>query len=234
MTVPLRDDEGSIITDDSITAEVLNDYFASVFTKESLTDMPEPVQEFKGEVEHKLFTMGFTPDEVSKKIFTMKPNKAPGPDGIGSHILKETADCLAKPLARIFQCSLKENYIPPDCKSANVTPIFKKAPKSVPANYHPVSLTSQLCKLMESMIRDHLRHHNLLRQSQHGFLRRRSCLTNMLVFLEKVTNYIEQGLPVDIIFLDFQKAFDKVPHARLMDKVKAHGIDGHIWKWIDN
>ncbi len=125
-----------------------------------------------------------------------------------------------------------------ESSSPYVTPIYKKGPKTVPANYHPDSLTSQICKLMESIIRDaiveYLRHHKLLRTLQHGFLRAKSCLTNLLVFLEKVTDYTEQGLPVDIIFQDFHKAFDKVSHARLMAKVKAHGIDGHIWKWIDN
>ncbi len=83
-------DEGNVITTyDIITAEVLNDYLASVFTNEYLADMPKPVQEFKGEVEHKLITTEFTPEESSKKIFKIKPNKASGSDGIGSCILKE-------------------------------------------------------------------------------------------------------------------------------------------------
>ncbi len=85
-----------------------------MFTKETLANMPDPVQEFKGEVEERLVNTRFTPEEVSKKIHKMKTNKAPGPDGIGSHILRETADCLAKHLARIFQHSVQDNYIPPN------------------------------------------------------------------------------------------------------------------------
>ena len=80
----------------------------------------------------------------------------------------------------------------------------------------------------------HLKEFNLINSSQHGFVKNISCLTNLLEFLEYVCNYIDKGLPVDIIYLDFRKAFDKVPHKRLMVKVKAHGIGGKIWRWIDD
>ncbi len=148
--------------------------------KNYLADMPAPVQEFKGELEYKLVITRFNPEEVST-IFKRKTNKWTGTDGIGLRILKKTADCLAKPLARIFQCSLQEDYVQPHWRVANVNPIFRNASKTFPANYHPVSYTSQISKLVESMIRDaivdHLRHHNLLRLSQYGFLRRRIFLS---------------------------------------------------------
>ena len=85
-----------------------------------------------------------------------------------------------------------------------------------------------ICKLLERLIKDHmvdfLVKHKLLNSSQHGFLKARSCLTNMLCFLEEIIKWIDVGSPVDIIYLDFQKAFDKVPHQRLLLKLKAHGI----------
>jgi len=71
---------------------------------------------------------------------------------------------------------------------------------------------------------EHIQKHKLIKESQHGFVKGRSCLTNLLVFLEKVTNCIDSGYPVDVIYLDFQKAFDKVPHGRLVSKLEAHGI----------
>jgi ribonuclease P/MRP protein subunit RPP40 len=70
--------------------------------------------------------------------------------------------------------------------------------------------------------------------TQHGFVKKRSCLTNLLEFLEFVSNYIDRGFPVDVIYLDFQKAFDKVPHRRLMLKINSLGISGSIFKWIEN
>ena len=104
--------------------------------------------------------------------------------------------------------------------------------------YQPVSLTAQACKLLESILRDniirHLRDFNFIKSSQHGFVNIRLCLTNMLEFLEYVCDYIDKGLHVDAIYLDFRKAFDKIPHKRLMVKVKAHCIIGKIWGWIDD
>jgi len=121
---------------------------------------------------------------------------------------------------------------------ANVTPIFKKGKRNNTANYRPVSLTIILCKVLESLIRDkvieHLNLYKLIEDTQHGFVKNGSCLTNLLVFLEEVTNYVDSGYPVDIIYLDFQKAFDKVPHKRLLHKLTAHGIRGELLLWIEN
>ena len=80
---------------------------------------------------------------------------------------------------------------------------------------------------------DFLVRHRLLISFQHGFLKVRSCLTNMLCFLEEITKWIDEGSPVDIIYLDFQKAFDKVPHQRLLLKLKAHNIRDSIIDWIE-
>ena len=71
---------------------------------------------------------------------------------------------------------------------------------------------------------DFLVRHKLLNPSQHCFLKVRSCLTNMLCFLEDITKWKDEGSPVDVMYLDFQKAFDKVPHQRLLLKLKSHGI----------
>ena len=136
----------------------------------------------------------------------------------------------------MFQRSLAEGAVPLDWKKANVTPIFKKGSKHVPGNYRPVSLTSVACKVMESVMRDaitaHLARNKLIRNSQHGFTRGRSCATNLLEFLEKATKAVDEGKSLDVVFLDFAKAFDKVPRERLLRKVHAHGIRGKVWNWI--
>ena len=115
--------------------------------------------------------------------------------------------------------------------------LFKKGSRNKSENYRPVSLTSVICKLLERLIKDHmvdfLVKHKLLNSFQHGFLKARSCLTNMLCFLEEITKWIDVGSPVDIIYLDFQKAFDKVPHQRLLLKLKAHGIGDSTTDWIE-
>jgi hypothetical protein len=174
---------------------------------------------------------------VFKKINKIKASKAPGVDGLVSSLFLETADNISYPLSVLFRKSLNDGVVPKDWKCANISAIYKSGPKDNPGNYRPVSLTAQACKIFESILRDriveHLRVFRLINDSEHGFVRNRSCLTNMLEFLEYVNNYVDSGKPIDIIYLDFRKAFDKVPHRRLMEKVRAHGIRGLVANWIE-
>jgi retron-type reverse transcriptase len=131
---------------------------------------------------------------------------------------------------------MDKGEIPEDWKNANVTAIFKKGGKNSPGNYRPVSLTSNICKIMERIIKDDivnfLEKNQLIFNSQHGFRNKRSCLTNLLEFVEHVAEELDKGEPVDVIYLDFQKAFDKVPHKRLLEKLRAIGIRGILLNWI--
>src|SRR5664279_68235 len=173
---------------------------------------------------------------ILNKLKKLGINKAPGVDDIVPRMLIENSEILSEPLLYIYQSSLDNKTVPCDWKKANVTSIFKKGEKCLPCNYRPVSLTSHVCKILESIIRDciieHVKKYKLIRESQHGFVRKRSCLTNLLEFLEFVSNYVDQGFPIDVVYLDFQKAFDKVPHKRLMLKIRSLGITDTIYEWI--
>ena len=81
---------------------------------------------------------------------------------------------------------------------------------------------------------NHLSQHNLINDTQHGFLQKRSCQTNLLLYLELLTSCIDKGLDIDVLYLDFAKAFDRVPHKRLLKKVQAHGVCGKVYSWIEN
>ena len=137
----------------------------------------------------------------------------------------------------MFNLSLEEEIVPSEWKEANITPLFKKGSRNKPENYRTVSLTSVVCKLLEPLIRDHmvefLEKHKLINTYQHGFLNARSCLTNLLCFLEEITKWVDDRSPVDVVYLDFQKAFDKVPHQRLLLKLNAHGIGKEVINWIE-
>ena len=152
-------------------------------------------------------------------------------------ILKETVEQISTPLAHVFNMSLKEGIVPFEWKEANIIPLFKKGSRNKSVNYRPVSLTSVICKLLETIIRDHMMDflikHKLINPSQHGFLKAKSCLTNLLCFLEEITKWVDDGSPVDVIYLDFQKAFDKFPHQRLISKLKSHGMGNSIINWIE-
>ena len=138
----------------------------------------------------------------------------------------------------LFRKSLDESCVPDDWKCTDVSPVYKKGNKNKVENYTPISLTSQVCKLFESIIRDavvkYLETNLLIQDSQHGFRKGRSCLTNLLSFLDKVTGELDSGKSVDVVFLDFAKAFDKVPHQRLLQKLASHGIMGKLYHWISN
>ena len=103
-------------------------------------------------------------------------------------------------------------------------------------NYRPVSLTCQLCKVFEKLVRDelveHLEGNGLLKGTQHDFRKGRSCFTNLLSFLERVTEELDDRGNVDVIYLDFAKAFDKVPHQRLLRNLERHGVSGRLLAWI--
>ena len=166
----------------------------------------------------------------------MKPNSAPGPDKLWPRVLQKLSEVIAQPLAIVYTRCLSEGTLPPEWKLANVAPIFKKGSKSSAGNYRPVSLTCVLCKVMESILRDeiviHLTKYNLIRSSQHGFTAGRSCLTNLLEYLEDLSRLVDQGHAVDIVYLDFAKAFDKVPHMRLIMKCHGLGQMSHIWNFL--
>ena len=122
----------------------------------------------------------------------MKDNKLPGVDGIPPKLLKEIVEQISTPLAKVFNLSL-------EWKEANIMPLFKKGSRNKPENYRPVSLTSVVCKLLETLIRDHmvefLVKHKLINTSQHGFLKARSCLTGLHVDDKLVGLSISQWLP---------------------------------------
>ena len=119
----------------------------------------------------------------------MKENKSPGVDGISPKILKETVEQMSTPLAHVFNMSLQEGIVALEWTEANSIPSFKKCSRNKSVNYSPVSLALVICKLLETIIRDHmmdfLTKHKLINPSQHWFLKARSCLTNVLCFLRK-------------------------------------------------
>ena len=218
-------------------AENLNEYFSSVFTREDISILPVLETKFEGREFDYLGQLIVTPTMVAMNTIDMKDNKSPGVDGIPPKLLLEIVEQISIPLATVFNLSLEEGIVPLEWKEANIIPLFKTGSRNKSENYRPVSLTSVICKLLERLIKDHLVDflvkNKLINPSQHGFLKARSCLTNMLCFLEDVTKWLDEGSPVDIIYLDFKKAFDKVPHQRLLLKLKAHGIGNGMINWIE-
>ena len=235
---PLVDSEGNVVEDDSSAANLLNEFFTSVYSEENTTNMPTPTQIWLGNEDNRLIDAVFTPHNIEKLLLKLDRGKAPGTDGVQSTVLKEVAKEIAMPLSTIFRKSLDSGEVPTNWKEANVTPIFKKGRKDAASNYRPVSLTSQVSKIFEKILRmaivAHLTDQNLILETQHGFMPGKSCLTNLLTFVDDISKSLDEGRPVDVIYLDFSKAFDRVAHQRLASKLTAHGIEGKVRTWICN
>ncbi|GAB0175624.1 mitochondrial enolase superfamily member 1 [Grus japonensis] len=157
---------------------------------------------------------------------------------IHSRVLRELAEVLAKTLSSIYQQSWINGEVPVDWKLANVMSIYKKGRKEDPGNYRPVSLTLVLKKVMEQIILNaitwHVQDNQVIRSSQHGFMKGRSCLTNLISFYDQVTCLADEGKAVDVFYLDFSKTFDTISHSILLEKLAAHGLDGRALRWVKN
>ena len=230
----LKRQDGSRTTTDKEKADLLNDFFKSVFTCEKDGELPNmPTPELATTLED--FTI--SEEEVRKLLLHLKRDKAPGPDGINPTILVELADILAKPISIIFNISLDSGNIPEDWRKAQVSPIFKnKGSRLNSTNYRPVSLTCILCKAMETLVRKHLVNHlennRIISRHQHGFTTGRSCITQLLETLDIWTEILDDGGGIDVVYTDFMKAFDSVPHRRLVAKTEAYGVRGKVLRWI--
>ncbi|KAI8500844.1 hypothetical protein Bbelb_216620 [Branchiostoma belcheri] len=231
----LISEDGKVAESDAEKAEVLNYFFASVFTAEDMTIMPS-IDSIP--VASRLEDIDISEEKVFEKLSELNQSKSAGPDNIHPRLLKELARHLCIPLNILFKKSLEAAKLPEGWKQAHVTPIHKKGNRSTPGNYRPVSLTSVVGKVMESIIRDslvdHMMRNSLFTDAQHGFVPGRSCMTQLLVCTEAWTRSLQEGNPVDVIYLDFKKAFDTVPHKRLISKMERYGVGGNVCAWIED
>jgi hypothetical protein len=220
--------------DDKEKARIMNDFFASVFTDEPVGEAPTPEER---NYEEPLTTIEFEEQAIAEKLKGLDPSKSKGPDNIHPRVLKELHAQIAKPLKELFEKCLRTGDIPADWRKANVTAIYKKGDKHEPSNYRPVSLTAVPCKVMEFFVReaivDHMERNGLFTEYQFGFRARRSTTLQLLLALEEWTKRLDEGLVVDTCYIDVKKAFDTVPHRRLLKKLNSYGIQGEILRWIE-
>ena len=228
----LLKDDGTLTRDDLEKSEVLNDFFSSVFTLEDTNSIPV----FKCNNDVFISTTSITQLDMEKALMNLNVNKSPGPDGLHPRVLRELASVLSYPLKILFDKTITLGRIPTKWKVAEVRPIFKKGKRTSPGNYRPVSLTSIICKVFERFIKDtifkHLIDNNLLSDDQFGFCSGRSCTTQLLSTIYDWFSELDNNVPVDAIYLDFRKAFDAVPHLRLINKLYGYGIRGQLLEWI--
>ncbi len=230
-------DETSTVTDSDVEkAHILARFFSSVFTKEPDGMIPSlPPRN----IEHSMEILKVTKEAIEDLLKNLKINKSPGPDNLSPYFLKHTASSISTPLQIIFNLSLEKSEVPLDWKRARISAIFKnKGSRKQAGNYRPVSLTSIICKVLESLIRDfvmtYMRENNLFTSQQYGFLSGRSISLQLLEVLDRWTEALDDKYSVDTIYMDFQKAFDVVPHRRLISKLSSYRFSHQMSAWIEN
>jgi len=221
------------VTDDSEKAEILSDYFSTVYTLSTASNFEPLALVYPNEV---MMPLVINTTDLLLKLSSLDVNKSAGPDGIHPRIICESRFVMADCFTKLFNLSIESGKIPADWKLSYVTAIHKKGSKNQVDNYRPISLTCVLCKILESCIRDHLMNYFLTNKLfsiyQYGFIKKRSCILQLLKIMDNWVNVLENGGQVDVIYTDFEKAFDKVPHDKLLSKLISYGVSAKIVDWV--
>ena len=230
-----RQDSTFIAESDEDKAEVLSDFFSSVFTKEPSGELPNLKQR---NYTTKSSDDYFEIETVRKLLTSINTSKSQGPDGLHPKLIYELADAICEPLTMIFNKSFESGIVPDEWKKGQITALFKKGDKKLASNYRPVSLTSVVSKIFEKLIRtkivDQMNSNNLFSDKQFGFIGGRSTSLQLLTVLDKWTKILDDGGTIDAVYMDFMKAFDKVPHRRLIVKLRAYGMSEKMCNWVEN
>jgi hypothetical protein len=220
--------------EESALATEFNTYFSSVFTNDNNFT---PV--FTKRSDNKMSDIvAFDNTSIITAINKLNPKFSSGPDGLCPYFLKQIRYSIVLPLSKIFEISYQTGKLPKIWSQAIVIPIFKKGDPSSVKNYRPISLCSVPCKIMESIINDKitvfLKTHNLIHKNQHGFMKNKSCSTQLVKCKNIWSKFLDSHIPTDIIYIDFSKAFDSVVHSKLLEKLKAYSFGNKLLNWINS
>ena len=228
---------GNLIYDPVEKANVLLEQYSSVYSSTGYDgELLNEISVIPGP--RCLDTVDISLDDINDAIDDLSAGSSPGPDGIPALLLKQCKNSLQTPIRMLWRNSMLSGVIPQKLKFGSVTPIYKGGDKCDPKNYRPITLTSHIIKICEKIIVKKLVEFmddaNLFNKHQHGFRRGRSCLSQLLEHYQLILKGMENGDAVAVIYLDFCKAFDKVDHRIVLEKLHALGVSGNILRWIGN
>ncbi len=233
-SVPKNMTHGSLTeTESGAKAKLFNDYFYSVFRADPVS---QSLPDIQVKVDSRLSSVDFSVREIEKIMLGLDHKKACGPDGISPLILKQCAHELAPSLSVMFNLSMSKSRVPSQWKDAHVVPIFKKGKRNTVDNYRPVSLLSVVSKIMERCTYNHV--YSVIKRDlypfQHGFVKGKSCSTQLLEVYHQIGSVLDRAGQVDMVCLDFSKAFDSVPHSLMVHKLKSFGVNGSLLDWFSS
>ncbi len=233
MVTTLEKNDGTQTKNDTDTAECFSDAFSSVYVSEPYGPLPE---ECYSPRDDECGVLDICNEDVYYQLKKLNIYKSMGPDDIHPKLLKCLADnpLFVANLTLLYKKCIDQHTVPKLWKTANVIALHKKDSKKQASNYRPVSLTCILCKVYEQFIRSHVLNfvESRIIPNQHGFVNKKSCFSNILETVDTIVHMIEEGIPVDVFYFDFCKAFDSVPHYRLLTKLENYGITGSVLEII--
>ena len=228
----LTDSSGNRTKSPLETADTLLNFFQSVFQSETYGPLTQECFQASKTLTSAMSKLVISPDKVGKLLANLKENKSMGPDKLHPKLLKLLAgnSSFVSALTLLLNKCIDQETIPAVWKSAVVVPIHKKGSVHLAENYRPVSLTCILCKLYETILREHILPYviDIITEKQHGFCPGKSCLSNLLETLDVANEYIAEGNSLDLFYFDFSKAFDTVSHYRLLVKLENMGFSNNM------
>ena len=186
--------------------------------------------------ENSLSSITLTEKDLISAFGELNANSSPGYDKIHPRFAKNSYKYLVYPLLKIYNLSLSTGIFPDLWKISLISPIFKNGDRSSIHNYRPVAIQSLFCKIFQSIVCKYLTENlsKLIIAEQHGFLFKRSTITNLFIYIESISKSLINNHIVDSVYTDFSKAFDIVNTSLLIKKLKAYGIEGSLIKWLES
>jgi Reverse transcriptase (RNA-dependent DNA polymerase)/Endonuclease-reverse transcriptase len=223
--------DGRIALTKQDAAELFAEHFSSVYEPSSASNPPQS-QSNSDLNNWSDFTIPLS--TISDKLQNLDTKKAVGPDKLPALLFYNCASSLSFPLFTIFNQSLRSGFFPTQWKIAHVTPIPKEGSAHDVKNYRPISKLSVPAKVFDSIMTDELfdRFKDIIVPQQHAFYRKRSTVTNLADHTEKLQRCVDRGSQTDVIYTDYAKAFDKIDHSILVNKLQTLGISGNLLTWF--
>jgi hypothetical protein len=233
----LLGDGNTTIQEPSKVAELFNAYFHSVFTSQHINSgSSDALNAQDADIERSVISSCIDEPLVVAKLKHLNVEKSAGPDGLPNIVLKKTRKVIPPYLVHLFSLSMNSGIVPADWRHAIVIPVYKGGVEQQKENYRPISLTCTTCKVLESIVVDllwgYVNQRCPLSDAQYGFRANRCCTSQLLGYVDDLTAALDAGLCVDVVYLDFSKAFDKVCHGTLLSKLMARNIPITITRWL--
>lgn len=183
-----------------------------------------------------LMITSVTEAQVLCALKRIKPKFTSGPDGIPAFILRDCASVFAYPLSLLYNLSLKNSQFPNSWKFSKVCPVYKKGDKKEITNFRPITVICNFSKVFELVLFDYMYDHvkNAISPRQHGFIKGRSTVTNLMCITQYISESIDLGFQTDVIYTDFSKAFDRLNHKILLLKLENYGLSNELINLISS